>query len=293
MANQAPIQPVLLCSQNSLPSTADVQPYRRNRIQYMSTPHDTQSSPRSLVPLIYVINLPEAEHRRKHVENLLSNASLDYTIIAGIKGSDLSQDEISQCYDKGANARHYRRALSIGEIGCYLSHRRCWEQLLSSEHSWAVILEDDIEIKGDFSTLINLIPSKVNADIIKLSDDSNCKVIDSKALAPSFEWVNYKRIPNCANGYIITRQGAKKLLAKTKVYRPVDIDMQFFKELDLKVCGIRPYCIWPAIFESHIDAQGKGGSRKTFTWPWRNWRYRLELFWLRTKLSMNIETVDQ
>ncbi len=260
----------------------------------MSRSHDMQSSTKNTTPLIYVINLPEAEHRRKHVENILSSTSLDYAIVAGVKGSSLSQDQITQCYDEHANARRYRRALSIGEIGCYLSHRLCWEKLLLSHREWAIILEDDIEINGPLSSLTPAIPQYINADIIKLSDDSDCKVINRKTLQPSFEWVSYNRVPNCTTGYIITRSGAEKLLSRSKFYRPVDIDIQFHDELSLRVCGIKPYIIWPATqFDSHINAQGRGDPKKTFTWPWRNWRYRLELFWQRTKPPMNIETIVQ
>ena len=245
-------------------------------------------------PLIYVINLPEATQRRAHVASRLKNAALNYEMVNGVKGSELSPEEISQAYDSHANRKHYRRALSVGEIGCYLSHRECWQKLLSSRRKWAVILEDDIEIENQLANLLYVIPENMNCDIVKLSDDSRCKVIAHKVLPPHFEWVTYKRIPNCTTGYIITRSGAEKLLSRTKIYRPIDIDMQFHNELNLKVCGIKPYPIWPNThFESHIDEQGRGNSRKTFTRPWRNWQYRLQLFWQRTKPSMNIETIDQ
>lgn len=33
--------------------------------------------------------------------------------------------------------------MSVGEVGCFLSHKKCWERLLESKSEWALVMEDD------------------------------------------------------------------------------------------------------------------------------------------------------
>lgn len=232
----------------------------------------------STVPL-FIINMPSATDRRAAVTGQLAGLNLDPNWIDAVRGKDMTATEVASVYDESNNRRYFRRALSAGEIGCYVSHRKAWQALLDSEADLAVILEDDICVSDQFPQAIAALHSANNFDLIKLADDRNCPIIQSRAAHAGFEWVSYKRVPNCANGYAISREGAKKLLSRAKFYRPVDIDMQFYRELNLTVAGLIPYCVEATPnFPSLIDGQGKNGSRKTFTWPWRNWRYRISIF---------------
>lgn len=232
---------------------------------------------------IFVINMPTATDRRAAIAQQLTALGLEARWITATRGADMTEAEVTQVYDESLNRKYFRRALSPGEIGCYVSHREAWQSLLNSTADSAIVLEDDIHLNEHFSNAVDVLTVGRQFDIIKLSDDRNCPIKKTAPASGPFTWASYKRVPNCANGYAISRSGAQKLLSRQQFYRPVDIDFQFHHELALSVAGLTPYSVEAAPnYPSSIDSQGKNGSRKTFTWPWRNWRYRLSLFAHRT-----------
>lgn len=242
---------------------------------------------------IFVINMPSATDRRAAIARQLQALGLDAHWIAATRGKDMQPDEVARIYDEKSNRRYFRRALSPGEIGCYVSHREVWQKMVDDNISRAIIIEDDIRLTENFPSAIRVLAKEMPTDMVKLFDDRNGEGPSSREASQLFRWVNYKRVPNATGAYAISYHGAKKLLARTQIFRPIDVDLQFYSELSLTIAGLKPY---PAEatsdFESSIDNQGKHGSRKTFTWPWRNWRYRLSLFTHRTfYTSANIQDV--
>ncbi len=237
--------------------------------------------------VIYVINLPEATDRRDNVAKQLDALQVPYKFVEGVKGNLLSSEQIEACYSTKLNAQFYRRALSLGEIGCYLSHRKIWKYQVEQNKDWVLILEDDIQIENYLLEVLSLQPKSLPVDIVKLGDDRNLSPLAKSPLKSPFELVTYKKMPNCSFAYLLSLEGAKKLLKRQHFFRPVDVDFQFFSELDLTVAGITPYPVGVACFESSIDAQGRG-SAKTITWPWRNINYRLQLF-LQRKLKASAD----
>lgn len=232
---------------------------------------------------IFVINMPSATDRRAAIAQQLTALGLEARWIAATRGADMTEAEVAQVYDESLNRKYFRRALSPGEIGCYVSHREAWQKMIDENTPCAVIIEDDVRLTNALTDAIDLLSHEMPADMIKLFDDRDGRGVSSRAASDHFNWINYKRIPNATGSYGITLEGAKKLLNRQRIYRPIDIDLQFYQELSLTIAGLHPYPVEVAPnFPSLIDSQGKNGSRKTFTWPWRNWRYRLSLFAHRT-----------
>lgn len=241
---------------------------------------------------VFVINLDSSPERYQSALAQLTAQAIEAERFSGVYGKNLTQQELDNCYDPAENIRKFRRPLSAGEIGCYLSHRALWQKMLDEQIPLAVILEDDIDVRPGFDTVLEQLQHLYNWDMIKLSDDRNGQGEQSLALAQPYKLVNFHKVPNCTTGYAITQAGAKKLLQRKKFFRPVDVDLQFYPELDLTVYAIVPYTIWPsAQFDSEINAMS-GGSRKGGTSFWRNLRYRLQLANIRKKhLSGNLSEV--
>ena len=95
---------------------------------------------------VFVINLDSSQERYVHAEHQLVELGVQPSRFAGINGKYLNPDEIDRCYDKACNNRHFRRSLSLGEIGCYLSHRAVWQQIVAQNIAQAIVLEDDVEV---------------------------------------------------------------------------------------------------------------------------------------------------
>jgi glycosyl transferase family 25 len=53
--------------------------------------------------------------------------------------------------------------------------------------------------------------------------------------------VEYQRVPSMTAGYVISRAGAAKLLATRLPFgRPIDVDLRFWWENDLRILGTVP-----------------------------------------------------
>ncbi|RYV03671.1 glycosyl transferase family 25 [Shewanella sp. OPT22] len=239
---------------------------------------------------IFVINMPQNIDRRQNIESQLSSMSLSATFIEAVVGKELTNAEVASMYDEQANQRCHHRDLSLGEIGCYASHRKIWQRMIDSNIQWSVVLEDDITVSKDIHSIIEALTDIKHTDIIKLSDNRNNPAIDSRQLSNNVTCINYKRVPNCTTGYIISLEGAKKLLSRKYFYRPVDIDLQFHSELNLSVIGLKPYCVKEAGFDSEIAAQNNGIHNNSSTF-FRNIKYRIRMILQRRKVSADLNTV--
>ena len=95
----------------------------------------------------YIINLEKSVVRKEYMNDLLRAYSfLDIHYVKGVEGKKLSESEISERFDKDRCLKRYGRVINLGEIGCTLSHRECYEKLLSTSSGYALILEDDIHL---------------------------------------------------------------------------------------------------------------------------------------------------
>lgn len=230
---------------------------------------------------VFIINLDSSPERYLHAEQQLQALGIQPQRFRGVYGKDLNSAEVDACYDKSANLQYFRRSLSPGEIGCYLSHRGVWQMMVEQNIELAIVLEDDIEVDPRLPQAMTQIASLHGWDHIKLSDDRNAAGFQSKQLENNFSLVNFKQVPNCTTGYAVSLSGAHKLLSRKKFFRPVDIDLQFGAELDLQLFSLLPYTIWPSTKFDSVINQISGGSRKGDTTALRNLKYRLQVVWQR------------
>jgi glycosyl transferase family 25 len=120
------------------------------------------------------------------------------------------------------------RSLSAGEFGCYCSHMEIWKDIAEKNYKAALILEDDAKLSASFSHqmkyLLNRMPGS-NWDITYLfvweyPYNPKYTILNNQAL--------YKYGTNlehiwCTVAYIISKDGATKLLANLKTFtKPLD-----------------------------------------------------------------------
>ncbi|GGF60867.1 glycosyltransferase family 25 protein [Alteromonas lipolytica] len=233
------------------------------------------------LPPIWLINLDKCADRLVSATEQLQRAGLTAERFSAVNGKALSEEEIAACYDEQANKAFFRRPISRGEIGCYLSHRTLWQRMVDEQIEVAVIIEDDIIIDPKFGEVISKIAQVKHWDMIKLAARRGCEGDERFDLGDGYSLVNFAKVPNCTTGYAITLSGAKKLLSRRRFFRPVDVDLQFYPELNLSVFATQPYRLSAnKEFDSEIDKIG-GGTRKSGTTFWRNIRYRWQLWRIR------------
>lgn len=208
-----------------------------------------------------------------------------------------SLDDASQrrFYTEEANARLYFRPLSAGECGCYASHLSIWRQLLESDAGWALVLEDDVEPEQGFDAVLDAVAHlPPHWDMIKLIGRSREKIARSSSLTQGHDLVQYRRIPSLTGAYVVSREGARKLLTSRVPFgRPIDVDLRWWWENDLNVFGVQPYPVRlaPTSDDSSIGARkgktswrirlGKWGHSITYNWCVLRYSLRHKAKWLR------------
>ena len=203
---------------------------------------------------IYLINLDQSTDRLVQCDRVLKQHNLAYERVPAVLGKELTQEQIDACYDADENRKHYYRTLSQGEIGCYLSHRKCWQKIAESELPFGIVLEDDIKVVGDVHKAIELIEAvDFDWDLIKLApyNRKTRKEMLAHPLAPGFDLVIHNKPMSGCAATIYSKAGAQKLLDATeKFYRPVDTDIQHFWEKGITVWSLAPY-----VFQQNLDSE--------------------------------------
>ena len=145
----------------------------------------------------YIINLKSSVQRKKYMQDLLSLFSfINIQFIEGVNGRLLTDDQKNKMFNIKESTSRYGRIVNAGEIGCILSHRKCYKQLLDSNNDFALILEDDITLIRDFNIVDSKIVSELMSDrkpkVLLLSGDywywnnkGITRVYDAKSLLAS------------------------------------------------------------------------------------------------------------
>lgn len=240
---------------------------------------------------IFIINIKSSIDRWESTSSRLKALGLSVTRFDATVGCELSEDEIKQWYDPVANRKYHHRNLTIGEIGCYISHKRLWQKMVDEEIPYCLILEDDLCIDKTLPYILQHIEQLNGWEMIKLFDNRNNRFIDSKSLDNTFTIGNFLKVPNGAVAYALSLSGAKKLLKRSLFFRAVDIDIQIHSEVGISVVGISPYPIsHHPMFESEIETvnSGRHSNHSTF---WRNLKFRLKMYFERRKLSADLTKI--
>lgn len=221
---------------------------------------------------ILLINLDRSEDRFARSKSILEKYELSFTRISAVDGRELPVAELSNVL--GKDFSHYYKVLTASEVGCYLSHKKCWQHIVDASLDYAVILEDDFSAFDDVKNLHDYI-ARVSAehiqwDCIKLMEypekrkEISALPISNSAMGDKAEkrLVRYNKVPIRACAYVLSQEGAKKMLKRyEKVERPVDIDFQYWWESGISVWGLKPY-----VFSVNLDTEStidSGGARKS------------------------------
>lgn len=212
---------------------------------------------------IFVINLDERPDKFKNAEDQLIAQQFTCERISAIRGSNLSEDEVQSSYDSTLNKQKYMKSLSLGEIGCYLSHRAAWQKIVDEKLDFAIILEDDCKLETTFKDVPQAISKLRNWDYIKLTGPRGKKKIQERlSISNGFSIAHYNKVPISTPGQVVSLKGAQALLKHSKpFFRPVDVDLQQYWEKGVDIIGLEPKQVDTAGFDSDITAMAKSSGR--------------------------------
>lgn len=233
---------------------------------------------------IFYINLESRPDRNEHMIKLINKLNLHSITerVNAVDGSKLQDSEIEKYITRYGRQRikdknkRYGVDLTLGAIGCALSHRSVWNNIVDNNYNNTLILEDDVDIPDDFIEKYNKITPDIphDYDIIFLgyhptSDKYLYRDKQHKLLKTEKVFGLY--------GYIVSLNGARKLLEMFPI--DVQIDSVIGDYMDkLNVYLVEPteqlinsvQSEYNTKFGTNIQIESFDESFETFIWHYFN-----------------------
>ena len=171
---------------------------------------------------VFFINMEDAADRRGWFEAQASRLGLVVTRVAAVVGRELPTETL----DRLKASIQSGTPLGPSEIGCFLSHRKAWEQVLASGVEWAFVAEDDLHLADGAAVYFHStgwIPD--DAELIKAETTfRRCHMAREGSLTPDGRSVHRLfSLHGGAGGYFICRKAAQGALDLTRdICEPAD-----------------------------------------------------------------------
>lgn len=173
--------------------------------------------------------MERATERLAHARETLTQLPLPAEILPAIDGRAMSRDEIEAVYHRGLHRPNYPFELDAGNIGCFLSHRAAWHQIVERNLDAALVLEDDAHVDQpllrravEFSAANCPSGAYLQFPVRRLPVDS--KMISE---GDGVRIVCPRVTPLRTSGQWVTRGAAEQLLSVTQFLdRPIDTTLQ-------------------------------------------------------------------
>jgi glycosyl transferase family 25 len=194
----------------------------------------------------YIINLDRSPGRWQRMADRLNSIGAAFERVPAVDGRLLSNAEIADVYKPIAGAA----AMTPEEVGCFLSHRRCWERIVSGTDAYGCVLEDDMLIAKQAALFLgddtNWIPG--DADIVKIETVGGRVWLDRvvRSLPGVFKLALLRSFHFGSGGYILSKAAAERLLAVTKVFSDAVDHVKFNPACGL-ADSLKSYQVIPAL----------------------------------------------
>ncbi|CAL7944133.1 unnamed protein product [Xylocopa violacea] len=219
-----------------------------------------------LVDNIYMINLVRRPDRRDRMHKLFKELGIRAETIDAVDGRALNQSVLKELGIEMLpeyTDPYHKRSMTMGEIGCFLSHYGIWNKVIENNFGSSIILEDDVHFEPFFRQKVNYILTELNDlqlewDLVylgrkRLVEDTESWIHGSKYLVRAA--YSYWTL-----GYILSASGARKLVEGMPLKRLVPVDeylpilsdvhprqdwKAYYPKRDLILLSANPLLIYP------------------------------------------------
>jgi GR25 family glycosyltransferase involved in LPS biosynthesis len=170
---------------------------------------------------IKVINLKKRTDRLELIKEQLVDEKLLYERFEAVDGSELvCTPEITKLFE--GNDFNYK----CGVVGCALSHYYLWKELITSDCSYYIIMEDDVKLCKDFKNKLNEILPQIHVkDILffgylmfKNNQNKYSSIYDVESDKTEIEPLKKELYIGGTHCYSITKAGASGLIDYIDMY---------------------------------------------------------------------------
>lgn len=207
-----------------------------------------------------VINLDRSPERLAHMQGMFGRIGMGFERVPAVDGARCEQELID-----AINARNcWLRPMVRAEVGCFLSHRACWQSIGAGTEPFGAVFEDDVLISSMAATLLRSsqwIPK--DADFIKLETCNRSVVIarKSQAVAPHHKLARLSSFHEGLGGYIVSKQCAQRLCAQTE-HRTAPVD-QLVQNPQYGIFDtLKAFQLMPSVCIQTVIVERGGGSRR-------------------------------
>ena len=191
----------------------------------------------------YIINLERSPERKAYMQNLLQVfPSFVCDFISAVDGKAMSEEMRKQQFDIDKFYLRYSVYPRPGEIGCTLSHQKCYRKVVSDNEPYVLILEDDI-----------VLPSKGIYEI--LPELEKRMISDTPQIILLSGWYWYYNTHNLAGNYRLANiydaflthayminQPAARILIENKPCITAD-DWRYIRKKGVRLQAVLPHLI--------------------------------------------------
>ncbi len=208
---------------------------------------------------IFVITLPCAHTRQENVRAQMAQAGETFEFVEGVDGATLG--DYPPSYAPRRRQLFFGQDMTMGEIGCFLAHRKVYQEIVRQDLDYGLILEDDISFEPDAINIARgLAGSGIDFDLVRFC--SSEKIMRSKkrwkvaAIGKNHHLSRLIEVPGGAHAYLVSRAAAHRLVQLTeRIWVPIDALLAFawYSKLNLYYFLPSPFQ-QDQRFDSLIDA---------------------------------------
>lgn len=182
------------------------------------------------VDKIYLINLKRRTERLNRMQKIFDLLGVDYSLLEATDGQkldDLPADLKDYHILNGYLDPITKRPMKNGEVGCFLSHYRIWQDVAKNKYQKVIVFEDDLRFSYNGltrvrETLQDLEASGKEWDLIYLGRK---KQSDHEELwIPLHRHLSSVEYSYWTLGYLLSLSGAEKLLDREPLKKMVPVD---------------------------------------------------------------------
>lgn len=168
----------------------------------------------SALSVVY-INLDRSAERQRVMHEHLQGLGISAQRWPGTDGRALSREQLST-YSAIDALVVQGRPMSLGEIGCFLSHLSVWQHMQAQSLDHCLVLEDDMTISQRLVPVCDsIIRSGLAFDYINFFSSQGVRAVTDQVIEGDCKLARFLTPPNGACCYLISLPGATKLLSQS------------------------------------------------------------------------------
>ncbi len=189
----------------------------------------------------FIIHLPGDHKRADNVARLLERLP-DAQVVDAVLGREVVATDGFPLRSGDLWRPKYPFALSAGEVGCFLSHRRAWQMIIDQGLDYALIVEDDLAVDPAlWADALELVERAATPDCFIRLPAKRREAGPASDSIGSAELFTPRRIGLQTVAQVVGQNAAHRLLmASETIDRPVDTYLQMHWEHGQKIQTILP-----------------------------------------------------